>query len=159
MRKSPARLAPLHLTAVVQDVMTLVRGELTHHQIALRTDLADDLPLVRGDRVQLQQVVLNLVVNAIEAMALSDPGARALTIQTRRDGAGRVMLGVRDSGPGLGPDDLERIFAMFYTTKRGGMGMGLSVSRSIVEAHGGRLLAVPSVSRGAVFQLSLPVAE
>jgi C4-dicarboxylate-specific signal transduction histidine kinase len=156
MRKSPIHFAPLNVTAVVDDVIALVRAELARHQISLRTNLADDLPLVRGDRIQLQQVVLNLVMNAIEAMADTDTGSRALTIHSRRDGAGCVVVGVRDSGPGLDPKDLEIIFDRFYTTKPSGMGMGLSVSRSIVDAHGGRLWAVSLESRGAMFQLSLP---
>jgi C4-dicarboxylate-specific signal transduction histidine kinase len=159
MRKSPSHFAPLSLSAVVQDVIVLLRGELTRHQIALRTDLPDDLPLVRGDRVQLQQVVLNLVMNAIEAMAETDTGSRALTIHSHTDGAGCVVVGVRDSGPGLGPKDPEMIFDRFYTTKPSGMGLGLSVSRSIIDAHGGRLRAVRLDSSGAMFQLSLPITR
>jgi len=156
MRKTPIQFAPLDLTAIAQDVVVLVRGELTRHQIALRTDLADDLPLVRGDRIQLQQVVLNLVVNAIEAMAETYTGRRVLTIQSHIDDAGSVVVGVLDSGRGLTRKDLDVIFDRFYTTKPGGMGMGLSVSRSIIDAHGGRLRAVPLEARGAMFQFSLP---
>jgi C4-dicarboxylate-specific signal transduction histidine kinase len=156
MRKSPIQFAPLDLTAIVQDVVVLVRGELTRHQIALQSELADHPPLVRGDRVQLQQVVLNLVTNAIEAMADTDTDGRVLTIHSSVDGAGSVVVGVGDSGPGLAASALQVIFDRFYTTKPGGMGLGLAVSRSIIDAHGGRLWAVPLESRGAVFQFSLP---
>src|SRR5262249_48369536 len=155
MRKSPVQLEPLNLSAIGQDGLVLVLGELTRHQIALRTDLADDLPLVRGDRVQLQQVLLNLVVNAIDAMTETAPSSRVLTIDSHTDGTG-VVVGVRDSGRGLARNDLHVIFERFYTTKPGGMGLGLSVSRSIIDAHGGRLWAVPVDGRGAMFQFSLP---
>src|SRR5262249_440141 len=158
MRKSPIQFAPLDLTAIVQDVVVLVRGELTRHQIALQAELADHLPLVQGDRVQLEQVVLNLVMNAIEAMADTDTDGRVLTIHSSVDGAGSVVVGVRDSGPGLAASALQVIFDRFYTTKPGGMGMGLSVSRSIIDAHGGRLWAVSLEVGGALFQFSLPPA-
>ena len=157
MRKSPVRLVPLDVTAIVQDVLVLVRGELARRRISLRTDLAGELPSVRGDRVQLQQVLLNLIMNAAEAMDSVPTGSRVLTIQSRRD-AGCVVVDVRDSGPGLAPSSREVIFDAFHTTKPDGLGVGLSVSRSIVDAHGGRLRAVPVVGNGAIFQLSLPTA-
>ena len=157
--KSPMHTVPVKLNAIIQEVIALALGELTRHHVSLRTELADDLPPVQGDCVQLQQVILNLIMNSIEAMREVDERSRELIIQSRRDGAGSVVVVVRDSGPGLGPGDPEAIFNAFYTTKPGGMGMGLSVSRSIVEAHRGRLWATPRASRGATFQFSLPIAH
>jgi C4-dicarboxylate-specific signal transduction histidine kinase len=158
VRKSPVQLVPLDLNTIVQDVLTLVRDELRRHQISWRTDLAHDLPSVQGDRIQLQQVLLNLIMNAVGALREVDADAREMIIHSRRAGGGSVVVGVRDSGPGLSPGDAERIFDPFYTTKPGGMGMGLSVSRSIVEAQGGRLWAIPLGSGGVTFQISLPAA-
>jgi signal transduction histidine kinase len=158
VKKSPAQTAPLKLNAAIQEVIALALGELMRHRVSLRTELADDLPPVRGDRVQLQQVVLNLIMNSIEAMRDVDDRSRELIVQSRRNGAGFVVVAVRDSGPGLGPGERDAIFNAFYTTKPGGMGMGLSVSRTIVEAHGGRLWASPDEPRGATLQFSLPTA-
>ena len=112
-----------------------------------------------GDRVQLQQVLLNLIMNAIEAMSGVHDRPRELTIVSRQDGANGVVVEVRDSGTGLDPERAERVFEAFYTTKAEGIGIGLSISRSIVEAHGGRLWATPNEPHGAVFRFSLPVAE
>jgi C4-dicarboxylate-specific signal transduction histidine kinase len=158
VKKSPAQTAPLKLNAAIQEVIALALGELMRQRVSLRTELADDLPPVRGDRVQLQQVVLNLIMNSIEAMRDVDDRSRELIVQSRRNGAGFVVVAVRDSGPGLGPGERDAIFNAFYTTKPGGMGMGLSVSRTIVEAHGGRLWASPDEPRGATLQFSLPTA-
>ena len=156
VKKSPSEPTALNLNAVIQEVMALMRGELMRHRVALRTEFADGLPPVRGDRVQLQQVVLNLVMNSVEAMREVDDRSRELVVETYRDASGFVVAAVRDSGPGLGPGALDVIFDAFSTTKPGGMGMGLSVSRSIVDAHGGRLWATPHDSRGVTFQFSLP---
>jgi signal transduction histidine kinase len=117
------------------------------------------LPLVEGDRVQLQQVILNLTVNAIEAMSEVNERSRDLSISTSLDTRGDVSITVRDSGPGLKPEDLERLFDPFYTTKPTGMGMGLSICRSIIEAHRGRLWVTANTTRGASFHLSLPARE
>ena len=114
------------------------------------------MPLIQGDRVQLQQVILNLIINAVEAMSGAREGSRELLISTRIFQSDGVLVLVRDSGPGLAPAGLERIFEAFYTTKPGGLGMGLSVCRSIIEAHGGRLWANPNVAQGAVFQFTVP---
>jgi signal transduction histidine kinase len=122
----------------------------------LQTQLASGLPLVEGDRVQLQQVILNLTVNAIEAMNEVSEGSRDLLIRTSVDTPSEVIITVRDSGRGLKPEDLERLFEPFYTTKPTGMGMGLSICRSITETHGGRLWVTANVPRGASFHLSLP---
>jgi signal transduction histidine kinase len=155
--KSPIQTAPLRLNTIIQEIIALVLGELMRHRVSLRTELADDLPPVLGDRVQLQQVLLNLIMNSIEAMREVDNRSRELTVQSRADGTGSVIVAVGDSGPGLGPGDPDVIFNAFYTTKPGGMGMGLSLSRSIVEAHGGRLWATSHESRGATVQFSLPI--
>ena len=158
LKKTPMRTAPLGLNAVIREVIALVLGEVRSHHVLLRTELADDLPPVLGDRVQLQQVVLNLLMNSIEAMNAVDDRSRELTIQSRRADAGSIVVAVCDSGPGLGPGDPDQIFNAFYTTKTSGMGMGLSVSRSIVEAHGGRLWATTQETGGAKLQFSLPTA-
>lgn len=158
LKNKPMQTAPLGLNAVIQEVIALVLGELRSHHVSLRTELADDLPLVVGDRVQLQQVVLNLLMNSIEAMNGVDDRPRELTVQSRR-AAGSVVVAVCDSGPGLGPGDPDLIFNAFYTTKASGMGMGLSVSRSIVEAHGGRLWAISQEAGGAMLQFSLPTTQ
>jgi signal transduction histidine kinase len=123
----------------------------------MQARLADDLPLIHGDRVQLQQVILNLVVNAVEAMNGVDAGARELLIITGRVEPNGVLVAVRDTGPGLAPATLDRLFDAFYTTKPSGLGMGLSICRSIIEAHGGQLWAEENEPRGAVFQFLTPV--
>ena len=122
----------------------------------LRTQLADGLPLIQGDRVQLQQVILNLIVNAVQAMSSVSEGVRDLLISTGTAGPDRVLVAVRDSGPGLPPSSAERLFDAFYTTKADGMGMGLSICRSMIEAHGGRLWASANEPRGAVFRFTVP---
>ena len=116
----------------------MTRGELLRNGVSLQTELAKGLPLIRGDRIQLQQIVLNLIMNAVEAMSEVSKGSRHLLISTAEDTSNGVLVAVRDSGPGLNPESLERLFDPFYTTKPGGMGMGLSICRSIVEVHGGR---------------------
>jgi PAS domain S-box-containing protein len=144
----------------VQEILALTAQESRSHDVVVRTELDMSLPRVAGDRVQLQQVLLNLVVNAIEAMSVVQDRPRLLTIvSSRRGNANGVLVEVRDSGPGLDPAAAEEVFKAFYTTKADGIGIGLSISRSIVEAHGGRLWASPNEPHGAVFHLSLPVAE
>jgi signal transduction histidine kinase len=123
---------------------------------SVQTALAEGLPLVEGDRVQLQQVVLNLTVNAIQAMCAVAEGPRDLSITTARAESDGVLVAVKDSGPGLAPASPERLFDPFYTTKPGGLGMGLSICRSIIEAHQGRLWASANAPRGAVFQFTVP---
>ena len=130
---------------------------MQHNRVRLQTRLADDLPLVLADRVQLQQVIMNLIINAIEAMAASSDGRRELTIVSGIDNTSGVSVEVQDTGPGLDPEELDRLFQSFYTTKPDGIGMGLAISRSIAEAHGGRLSAAPNKPHGAVFRLTLPV--
>jgi signal transduction histidine kinase len=122
----------------------------------VQTDLAQGLPLIEGDRVQLQQVILNLIMNAFEAMSGVSEGTRELLVSTQKAEPNGVLVGVRDSGPGLVPATVERVFDAFYSTKSGGLGMGLSICRSIIEAHGGRLWASANLPRGASFQFTLP---
>jgi PAS domain S-box-containing protein len=156
VRKAPPRKDLLGINDTIREVIALTRSELHRTGTLLQTRLADGLPLVPGDRIQLQQVMLNLILNAVEAMGGSDEGSRELLISTEEDGANGVRVAVRDRGPGLQPESLERLFEAFYTTKPDGMGMGLSICRSIIEAHGGRLWATPSLPQGAAFQFSLP---
>jgi C4-dicarboxylate-specific signal transduction histidine kinase len=153
-RKSPVRMEQIAINEVVAEVIALARTEIDRNRVALHTPLADHLPPIQGDRVQLQQVFLNLVVNAIEAMR--DNEERELIISTGNYDPESVIVSVRDSGPGLDPQTVDRIFQSFFTTKPSGMGMGLSICRSIVEAHGGRLSARPNEPRGAIFEVALP---
>jgi len=141
------------------EVLALTERELRGHDIVLRTQLDRTLPRVAGDRVQLQQVLINLIMNAIEAMSGVRDRPRELTIVSGQDGPKAVRVEVRDSGTGLDPKGAERAFEAFYTTKAEGIGIGLSISRSIVEAHGGQLWASPNAPHGAVFRFSLPVTE
>ncbi|HYV82865.1 MAG TPA: ATP-binding protein, partial [Pyrinomonadaceae bacterium] len=131
------------------------QNEVRRNRVSLNRQLQEDLPRVRGDRVQLQQVVLNLIMNGLEAIARSKNGARELSISSDTDGANHVTIAVRDSGEGLDSANLERVFDAFYTTKPTGMGMGLAISRTIIESHGGRLWATANSPKGAVFQFTL----
>jgi PAS domain S-box-containing protein len=154
--KAPARTSRFDVNEAVSDVIALTHNEALKHGVSVQTRLATELPSVEGDRVRLQQVILNLIMNAIEAMSGDDDGARELGLSTETEAAGGVLVAVRDSGPGLDPDSVDRAFEAFYTTKPEGMGMGLAICRSIVEEHGGRLWASANEPRGAVFQLMLP---
>jgi PAS domain S-box-containing protein len=156
IKKVPERKAPLDINETILETIALTRGEMLRHRVLLQTELANDLPRIWGDRVQLQQVVLNLIMNAIEAMSEVSDGSRELQIGTRVSTPGGVIVAVRDSGPGLKPESLDHLFDPFYTTKPAGMGMGLSICRSITEAHGGRLWATANAPRGAVFQFTVP---
>jgi len=158
VKKVPRRHDPVDINEIILEVIALTRSELLRNGVSLQTQLAQDLPLVQGDRIQLQQVVLNFIVNAIEAMSEVSEGSRELLIGTEEDGSDRVLVAVRDSGPGLPAESLEHLFDAFYTTKPGGMGMGLSICRSIIEIHGGRVWAGPNAPKGAVFQFTLPAA-
>jgi PAS domain S-box-containing protein len=155
--KAPPRMTRFDLNEAVGDVIALTRSEALKQGVSVQSRLATDLPSVEGDRVQVQQVILNLIMNAIEAMSGVDDGARELRLSTEADAVGGgVLVAVRDSGPGLDPMSEARLFDAFYTTKPEGMGMGLAICRSIAEAHGGRLWASANEPRGAVFQLMLP---
>jgi signal transduction histidine kinase len=156
IRKSPPLRDWLNINDTTMEVTALVRSEVQRNGISLRTELSNDLPLVRGDRIQLQQVILNLVMNAVEAMSGPSQGPRELLIVSAREGATGAGVEVRDSGTGLDSAALDRLFDAFYTTKPDGMGMGLAISRTIIEAHGGRLWATPNAPQGAIFQFTLP---
>ena len=160
-RKAPFERTPLNLSDVITNVLALARYESASRRVTIRTELPEELPLVSGDRVQLQQVLLNLVVNGMDAMNTVDESKRVLIICGRRetrDGMPGALLSVRDSGTGLKPEEMDRLFEAFYTTKPQGMGIGLAISRSIIEAHGGRLWAEPNHGPGATFLFSLPDA-
>ena len=154
--KSAPRKDPVNLNDVVCDVLPLARAELRHHDVSLVLQLAPELPAVLGDRVQLQQVILNLVMNAIEAMGSVTGRSRELIIRAEPRDRDHVRVTVQDTGIGIDPSTVDKLFGAFFTTKRGGMGMGLSISRSIVEAHGGRLWATSNETHGATFGVELP---
>jgi signal transduction histidine kinase len=160
MRKSAPEKTSLQPKDVVVAVLALVQRELAARRIKVRTELPEDLPSVSGDRIQLQQVLLNLVMNGIEAMSEVEEARRVLTISGRHDdlaGQPAVLIAVRDFGSGFNREDYERFFDAFYTTKPTGMGMGLRISRSIVEAHGGRVWAISNKGQGATFYCALPI--
>jgi C4-dicarboxylate-specific signal transduction histidine kinase len=146
----------LDMNEAIREVAAFAGDELRKNRVAVRTEFAPDLLPVLGDRVQLQQVVLNLVMNGIEAMSRVEERPRELIIRTQNDDAGQVQVTVQDSGVGLDPQSLERIFDAFYTTKHGGMGMGLSISRSIVQNHGGKLWAAANAGPGISVQFTIP---
>jgi PAS domain S-box-containing protein len=157
VKKAPERKDRFDINEVIMEVITLTRREMAKSGVSVETQLAESLPVIRGDRVQLEQVTLNLVINAIEAMSETSAGPRELVISTAKADAG-VLVAVRDSGPGLSPESVERLFEAFYTTKAEGLGMGLSICRSIIEAHDGRLWATANSPQGAVFQFTLPTS-
>jgi PAS domain S-box-containing protein len=159
IKKAPPRKDRLKMNEAIREVIALTHGEVVKQGVAVQTQLAEGLPLVHGDRVQLQQVIINLIVNAIEAMSGIGEGSRVLRISTGRDVSGGVLVSVEDSGSGLDAERLDRLFNAFYTTKPGGMGMGLSICRSIIEAHGGRIWASRDVGPGATLQFTLPMAS
>jgi two-component system sensor kinase FixL len=156
VRKVPPHQDRSNINETIHEVIALTQTEVERNGIWLQTRLADDLPLVPADRVQLQQVIMNLIVNAIEAMAGIGDRPRELTIASAKGDANTVFVAVQDTGPGIDPADLDRLFQSFYTTKPDGIGMGLAISRSIVEAHGGTLSATPNQPHGATFQFTVP---
>jgi PAS domain S-box-containing protein len=155
VRKVPPHRDRSNINEAIHEVIALTQTEVERNGIRLQTRLADDLPLVPADRVQLQQVIMNLIVNAIEAMAGIGDRPRELTIASGKGDANTVLVEVKDTGPGIDPADLGRLFQSFYTTKPDGIGMGLAISRSIVEAHGGTLSAAPNQPHGATFQFTV----
>ena len=156
MKQTP-RTAQLDINKIIQEVLALLRNELTRNRVSLRTEVAANLPRVRGDPVQLQQLLINLIMNSVEAMRGSAERSRKLSIKSVENAEG-ISVRVQDSGPGVAPEQADRIFEPFFTTKPEGIGMGLSISRSIVESHGGRLWAV-AVSGGALFEFTLPAED
>jgi PAS domain S-box-containing protein len=159
IKKAPPRKEGLEINEAILEVIALTRGEVLQNSVSVRTQLAEGLPLIQADRVQLQQVILNLIVNAVEAMSDASEGARELLISTGGDASNGVLVSLRDSGPGLDPANLERLFDAFYTTKSSGLGMGLSICHSIIEAHGGRIWAGANEPRGAAFHFTLPLEQ
>ena len=155
LRKTSTEKEPVDMNETIREVVALAQGEVQRNGVTLRAELEGDVPPVRGDRVQLQQVVLNLIMNGIEAMSAVGDRPRELIISTQSGEIDQVHVTVQDSGIGLDPKSMERIFDAFYTTKSEGMGMGLAISRSIVENHDGRLWAVPNDGPGATFQFTL----
>jgi signal transduction histidine kinase len=155
-RKTPPKRAPLDINELIQGVVRLVTREAQAHGASVRLDLVPALPAVVGDRVQLQQVVINLVINAIQAMASVTARPRELSIRSRQNEAGHVLIEVADSGHGIGSTSADQLFKAFFTTKPAGMGMGLSICRSIIEAHGGNVWATDNTPSGAVFHFTLP---
>jgi C4-dicarboxylate-specific signal transduction histidine kinase len=158
IKKEPAEKSQLDLNEVVREVLVLAGRELDEHQVSLDQQLAFNLPLVLADRVQLQQVLLNLIMNGIEALTGVTDRSRLLWVKSKVDEFGEVLVTVGDSGTGFG-SEADRVFTPFFTTKANGMGMGLSISRSLVESHGGRLWATPNSPHGAVLSFTLPASD
>jgi C4-dicarboxylate-specific signal transduction histidine kinase len=158
IKKTPPRKERFDLNGAIDEVLLLAQSAITENEISVRTRFAEGPLAAYGDRVQLQQVILNLVLNAVEAMASIEAPARLLLISTEQNRTNEVLVAIRDSGPGIAPDHLERVFEAFYTTKSNGVGMGLSICRSIISAQGGRLWAETKKPRGAVFLFTLPSA-
>ena len=156
IKKAPPGEERVDINAAIREVIELTRSEAMKNVVLVQTNLAEGLPLVHGDRVELQQVILNLILNAFEAMSGMSEGSRELLITTGKSESGDVLVGAFNSGPGLAPTVLERLFEAFYTTKPNGLGLGLSISRSIVESHGGLLTARANAPRGAAFRFTLP---
>ena len=159
IKKAPPRNDRFDINEAIEEVIEMVRAPIEKNRVSVRTRLAAGLTSVWGDRVQLQQVVLNLILNAIEAMGSVEERGRMLAIRTEQRGAAGILVAVHDSGPGVAPEHLQRVFEPFYTTKNSGLGMGLSICRSIIDAHGGRLWADADQPRGTVFQFTLPAAQ
>jgi signal transduction histidine kinase len=159
VKKSPPRRELLNINDAIMEVIALIGAEAQRNRLSLQTDLSNDLPLILGDRIQLQQVILNLITNAIQAMSGTDPAHQQVSVASRKDGSNGALVEVRDSGVGLEGIALDRLFDAFYTTKPDGMGIGLAVSRTIIESHGGQLWASPNIPKGAVFQFRLPTDD
>jgi C4-dicarboxylate-specific signal transduction histidine kinase len=155
-RKGPRLSLVLNVNDLIEEILILVRPQIERRHVELRTELAADLPSIAGDSVQLQQVVLNLVLNGIQAMDRQEEHSKELILVSRREGPHDIVISVRDSGEGIPAHQLDQLFQPFFTTKPGGIGMGLAICRSIVEAHGGRIWATSNVNHGADFQFSLP---
>lgn len=156
-KRSPHQKEWVNLNAVILETLALTRNELDSNRISLQTQLADDVPPILADGIQAQQVILNLVLNGIEALAELRDGPRDILVRSKKDGAESVLVAVCDTGRGFDPGSLDRLFDAFYTTKPDGLGIGLTISRTIIEAHGGRIWASSNAPRGAILQFTLPV--
>jgi signal transduction histidine kinase len=159
IKKTPPRMEFFDLHESITEVIAMVQSAIDRSRVSVRTFLSSQMTSVRGDRVQVQQVVLNLILNAVEAMELQEEGTRELSVSTELNADSDVIVAVRDSGPGIDADHLEKVFAPFYTTKNSGMGMGLSICHSIIAGHGGRLWAEPNRPGGTVFTFTLPMGS
>src|SRR6516162_9941877 len=159
VKKAPPKMEWFDVNEAIRNAIILTRSEVVKIGASIQTQLAEPLPFFRGDRVQIQQVMVNLIVNAVQAMSGDGDGRREMQISTETDEAEGVRVGVRDTGPGLAPESLSRLFEPFYTTKAEGMGMGLAICRSIVEAHGGRLWATACQPHGTLFQFTIPAEQ
>jgi PAS domain S-box-containing protein len=155
-KKAHPQMMQLNINEVVEEAVKLVRHEALQHGVTIRFEFASGLPPVRGDRIQLQQVIVNLAVNGMEAMTSVQDRERVLMVGTQRDQSDRILVAVADAGVGIERENLDRVFGAFHTTKPGGLGMGLAICRSIIEAHGGRLWAEADVPRGAIFRFTVP---
>jgi C4-dicarboxylate-specific signal transduction histidine kinase len=155
-KKADPEMAPLDLNAVIDDAVSLVKPEALRHGVTMQLELAPELPPLRGDRIQLQQVIINLVINGFQAMSMVTDRRRLLFVRTQQHGSDHVLVAVQDAGVGIEPENLGRLFSAFYTTKPDGMGMGLSICRSIVEAHGGLVWATPNTGAGMTFHFTIP---
>jgi C4-dicarboxylate-specific signal transduction histidine kinase len=156
-KRAEPQMVSLDINDVIREAILLVQREVVSHGVSLRTELSSALPRVLGDRVQLQQVVINLLINGVEAMTPITDRPREILVRSQLHEAGQVLVAMLDSGIGIDPETAEHLFSPFFTTKPSGMGMGLSISRSIVRAHGGRLWASPNADRGAAFQFTVPI--
>lgn len=159
VKNAPSRVSMLDVNETIVEVLALTKGERLKNRVSLRTQLSIDLPPVSADRVQLQQVVLNLIINAIEAMGEVGEDGRNLAVGSSKYDLQSILITVRDSGPGLKVENSDRLFDPFFTTKPDGMGIGLSICRSIIEEHGGRIWAAPNVPHGATFHFTLPLHQ
>src|SRR4029077_4713639 len=155
-KRSEPQMVSLEINEVIREAILLVQREVLSHGVSLRTELASGLPPVLGDRVQLQQVIINLLINGVEAMAPITDRPREIVIRSQQHEAGEVLVSVLDSGIGIDSETAEKLFSAFFTTKPSGMGMGLSISRSIIRAHGGKLWVSPNPDHGAAFQFTVP---
>jgi signal transduction histidine kinase len=156
MKKTVAERTPLDMNALISEVLELTEWELRKQRVSVETELSPSLPMIPGDRIQLQQVVLNLVLNGMEAMTSVEDRPRLLSVKSQPYKDGDIQVSFQDTGVGIDSASADRVFEAFFTTKPNGTGMGLPICRAIVEAHGGHILAMPGVPHGAVFQFSLP---
>jgi hypothetical protein len=159
IKKASPQMERIDLNQAITDVIALAQGVIIKNGVSVQTHLTEGLPYIQADCVQVQQVVLNLILNSVEALSLVKNGARELTISTEKHKAGDVLVAVRDSGPGIKPEHFDRIFNAFYTEKSSSAGMGLSICQSIIEAHGGRLWAEANEPRGAIFKFTVPAVQ
>jgi signal transduction histidine kinase len=158
-KKDDQEIAPVDINHLVRDVLDLVQSEAQQQGVLVKAELADELPQIFGNRIQLQQVIRNLAINAIEAMDINAERERVLRVKSAIDRPNGLLITVEDTGTGIDPQNVERVFDAMFTTKSDGMGMGLSICRSIIEAHHGRLWVSPGVPHGAVFQFVLPITR